>query len=147
MQLYAMQEFVYARSGMKTDWAAHRALAEFPEFQAGTGPLLLFGEMMFPWMFREIAQLTPFAQVADLLAEATDFPDLYDADRLAANTVPVVAVVYADDLYTPVEIQLRTAAAVGNTRVLRTDEFHHNGLMRNAPLMARLMAMAEEDDR
>lgn len=145
-QLYALQEFTYAGQGMSTNWAAHRALARFPEFVAEEGPLLLIGEMMFPWMFREIDQLKPFREVADLLAEATDFPDLYNLARLAANSVPVIAVVYSNDLYTPVELQLRTAAAVGNTRLLQTDEFHHNGLMRSAPLLKRMLKMAQTEE-
>jgi amino acid adenylation domain-containing protein len=143
--LYALQEFMYAQRGRRTGWAAHRVLADFPEFSSPSGPLLFFGEMMFPWMFREMAQLRPFAEVADLLADAADFPDLYDVERLAANTVPVVALVYDHDLYTPVSLQLRTAKAVGNTRVMRTDEFCHNGLMRNAALMERMLVRAGGD--
>jgi hypothetical protein len=34
MQLYALQEFIYAGRGQATGWAAHRALARFPEFDA-----------------------------------------------------------------------------------------------------------------
>ncbi|MEV7401902.1 alpha/beta fold hydrolase [Streptomyces sp. NPDC091267] len=146
MQLYALQEFVYARAGSKTGWAAHRALARFPAFAAdGDGPLLLFGEMMFPWMFEEISPLKPFKDVAHLLAGMTDYPDPYDLDVLAANEIPVVALVYAGDLYTPVELQLATAAVVGNTRLLMTEEFHHNGLMRNSGLFDRLLEMARAD--
>ncbi|MGW4063522.1 alpha/beta fold hydrolase [Amycolatopsis sp. NPDC004747] len=142
MQLYALQEFIYAGPGRPTGWAAHRALAKLPEFGAGADPLLLIGEMIYPWMFEEFGELRPFAEAADLLAGAADFPALYDLDRLAANEVPLVALVYDGDLYTPVELQLRTTEKVGNTQVLATGEFHHNGLMRNATLLERLLAMA-----
>jgi thioester reductase-like protein len=143
MQLYALQEFIYAGRGRATGWAAHRALARFPEFDAGAVPLLLIGEMIYPWMFEEFGELAPFAEVADILAGAADFRDLYDLDRLIDNEVPLVALVYAGDLYTPVELQLRTTEKMGNTQVLATDEFHHNGLMRNAALMERLLAIVQ----
>ncbi|MFJ8596777.1 hypothetical protein [Streptomyces sp. NPDC093598] len=141
MPLYALQEFIYAQPGKATRWAAHRLLGGLPEFAPDLEPLLLFGEMMYPWMFREITRLRPFAEAADLLAEADDFPALYDLDRLAANRVPLIALVYSHDLYTPVKLQHRTAQAVGNTRLVTTDDFHHNGLMRNGRLLARLLDM------
>jgi thioester reductase-like protein len=140
--LFAMQESIYARRGHATRWAAHRVLADFPEFGEEREPLLLYTEMMFPWMFREASQLRPFADAADLMAEAADLPDLYDPDRLARNEVPLFAVLYADDVYTPNDLQLETARTVANVHVLMTDEFHHNGLMRNGTLMARLLDMA-----
>jgi thioester reductase-like protein/pimeloyl-ACP methyl ester carboxylesterase len=142
--LYAMQEFAYARPGHATRWAAQRALASFPELACDADPLLLFGEMTFPWMFREITGLRPFADAAELLAEAADFPELYAPERLAANTVPVVALVYSGDLYTPEDLQRETAAAVGGTRLVVTDEFHHNGLVRNPALLERLVQTARE---
>ncbi|MFI5593239.1 alpha/beta fold hydrolase [Amycolatopsis sp. NPDC051758] len=146
MQLYALQEFIYAGPGRPTDWAAHRALARFPEFEAGAVPLLLIGEMIYPWMFEEFGELVPFAEAAGLLAGAADFRALYDLDRLTANEVPLVALVYDGDLYSPVELQLRSTEKVGNTQVLATDEFHHNGLMRNATLLERLLAMVKDGD-
>jgi len=70
---------------------ADRVLASFPEFGDEREPLLLFTEVMFPWMFREASQLRPFAEAADLLAQAADLLDLYEPDRLARNEVPVFA--------------------------------------------------------
>jgi thioester reductase-like protein len=147
MPLYALQEFIYAHAGYSTRWAAHRALAAFPAFDADAFPLLLFGEMIFPWMFREIAHLRPFAEVADLLASSEDFPDLYDPARLASNKVPLVALVYPGDPYTPEDLQRRTAEVVANTRLVVSPEFHHNGLMRNGELLARLLEMVEEGEQ
>jgi pimeloyl-ACP methyl ester carboxylesterase len=126
--LFALQEYTYGRSGTATAWAADRAIRDRPEFAAGADPLLFTGEMMYPWMFREIAALRPFAGAADLLAAADDWPALYDPDRLASNEVPIVAAVYADDMYVPAELSLRTAAAVGNLRTWVTNEFQHDGL-------------------
>jgi pimeloyl-ACP methyl ester carboxylesterase len=115
--IFALQEFCYGRPGAPTGWAAQRALDGYPQFAAGATPLMFTGEMMYPWMFAEIAALRPFAGAAGLLAAADDWPALYDPDRLAANEVPVAAAVYYDDMYVDADLQLRTARAMGNTRV------------------------------
>ena len=54
--------------------------------------VLLTGEMFFPWMYEQVRALRPFRAVAEELAGPRDWPALYDADRLAANEVPVAAV-------------------------------------------------------
>jgi pimeloyl-ACP methyl ester carboxylesterase len=140
--IYALQEFCYGRNGIATDWAAQRAVAADPAFADDADPLLFTGEMMFPWMFTEIAALRPFAAAADLLAEAKDWPDLYDPARLAANEVPLAAAVYFDDMYVDAELQLETARAVGNARAWVTNEYEHNGLgVGGKQIITRLMDM------
>jgi pimeloyl-ACP methyl ester carboxylesterase len=139
--IFALQEFTYGQGGRATGWAAERALAAHPEFAADATPLLFTGEMMYRWMFDEIAALRPFAGAADLLAAADDWPELYDPDRLAANEVPLVAAVYFDDMYVDADLQLTTARAVGNARAWVTNEWEHDGL-RDERVVARLIDMA-----
>ncbi len=140
--IFALQEFCYGRPGVATGWAAQRAIEARPEFAATADPLLFTGEMMYPWMFTDIAALRPFAGAADLLAAADDWPALYDPDRLAANEVPLVAAVYHDDMYVDADLQTETARAVGNTRVWVTNEYEHNGLRAaGEPVLRRLMDM------
>jgi len=140
--LYALQEYCYAQANGATDWAAARAMAARPEFAADATPLLFTGEMMFPWMFEQIAALRPFAGAAGLLAAATDWPVLYDPARLAANEVPVAAAVYADDMYVDAGLSLETAAAVGNVRTWVTNEHEHDGLRTSgAEVLSHLMDM------
>jgi len=139
----ALQEYVYGQGGTPTGWAADRVMATLPQFAADADPLLFTGEMMYPWMFREISALKPFAAAADLLAAYDDWPALYDPRRLAANEVPVVAAVYLDDMYVDADLQLRTAGAMGNTRVWVTNEYEHNGLrLAGDHILDRLMGMA-----
>jgi len=141
--LFALQEYTYGQSGRPTRWAADRALADHPQFAADADPLLFTGEMMYRWMFSEIRALRPFAAAADLLAEADDWPDLYDLPRLVANEVPVYAAVYFDDMYVDAGLQLQTAAAMGATRTWVTNEFEHNGLRAEGErVLGRLMDMA-----
>ncbi|MFE5591023.1 alpha/beta fold hydrolase [Streptomyces sp. NPDC056549] len=138
-----LQESLYGQGHGPTGWAAARALADFPEFTEDADPFLLTGEMMYPWMFREIRGLRPFADAADLLAARSDWPPLYDPRRLAANEVPVAAVVYHDDMYVDAGLSLRTAREVGALRVWVTNEWEHDGLAASGGrVLARLREMA-----
>lgn len=139
--LFALQEYCYGQPGSgPTAWAAQRALDAHPEFAEDRDPLLLTGETFFPWMFDEIRALRPFRGAADLLAARDDWGPLYDLERLAANTVPVLAAVYADDMYVDAGLSLDTAARVGAVRTWVTNEFEHDGLRVAAPrVLTRLL--------
>ncbi|MGI5269838.1 alpha/beta fold hydrolase [Nonomuraea sp. CA-218870] len=134
-----LQELIYAQ-GAATRWAAERLLP--PDFGAFG---MFTGEMAYPWMFDEIRALRPFKGAAELLAAADDWPPLYDPDRLAANEVPVAAVVYHDDMYVDAGLSLETAARVGNLRVWVTNEFEHDGFRMAADqIVPRLTRMVTD---
>ncbi|REK87626.1 alpha/beta fold hydrolase [Streptomyces inhibens] len=138
-----MQETLYGQGAGPTGWAASRALAGFSEFTEEADPLLFTGEMIYPWMFREIKGLRPFADAADLLAERADWPPLYDPHRLVANQVPLAAIVYHDDMYVDAGLSLGTAREVGATRVWVTNEWEHDGgNASGGRVLARLMDLA-----
>ena len=128
--LYAvLHESIYAQAGTgPTAWAAQAVRDADPAFATTARPLLLTGEMIYPWMFEQVAALRPFRPAAEALAERAEWPDLYDLDRLAANEVPVEAAVYFDDMFVDAGLSLDTASHVGNTRALVTNEFEHDGL-------------------
>ncbi|GAA4891427.1 alpha/beta fold hydrolase [Streptomyces coeruleoprunus] len=138
-----MQETIYGQGAGPTGWAAARALTCHPAFADDADPLLFTGEMIYPWMFRTITGLRPFADAADLLAAKSDWPPLYDPARLAANTVPLAAVVYHDDMYVDAGLSLRTARDIGNARVWVTNEWEHDGLTSSGGrVLSRLMDLA-----
>ncbi|WP_246063701.1 alpha/beta fold hydrolase [Nonomuraea longispora] len=124
----ALQESIYGSGPGATAWAAERERARHLAFAEGARPLLFTGEMIYPWMFREIRALRPFGPAVELLAERAAWPPLYDLDRLAANEVPVAAAVYFDDMYVDAGLQLDTAARVGNTQAWVTNEYEHDGI-------------------
>ena len=131
--LYAiLHESCYAQ-GKPTAWSAHRTRQSFPAFDAATSlaknqPPLLTGEMIFPWMLEEWTALATLAPAADELAQATNWPTLYDPTRLAANQVPVAAVIYHDDMFVPTETSLDTARRIRGLVPWVTNEFEHDGL-------------------
>ncbi|WP_435132567.1 alpha/beta fold hydrolase [Actinacidiphila sp. bgisy144] len=124
----ALQESIYGHGPGPTGWAAQAEHARHPHFAEDARPLLFTGEMIYPWMFEEIAELRPFRAAVELLAARESWPPLYDAPRLAANEVPVAAAVYHDDLYVDAQLQLDTAARVGNAQAWVTNEYEHDGV-------------------
>lgn len=141
--LYAlMHESIYGQ-GHATDWSAWRVLADHPEFLPGAEPLLLTGEMVYPWYFEQDPALRPLHNVAGLLAAKPDWKPLYDPARLAVNTVPVAAVVYTDDIYVDRGLSLETAGAIRGLQVWETADFHHDGIADDGEgIFARLLGMA-----
>ncbi|MEU6797373.1 alpha/beta fold hydrolase [Nonomuraea wenchangensis] len=124
----ALQESIYGHGPGPTGWAAEAERARHPRFAEEARPLLFTGEMIYPWMFEEIAELRPFRGAVELLAARPEWPPLYDHDRLAANEVPLAAAVYYDDMYVDAHLQLDTAARIGNARCWVTNEYEHDGV-------------------
>jgi proline iminopeptidase len=140
--LYAlMHESIYGQ-GEPTDWAALRVLQDFPEFRPDAAEPLLTGEMVYPWYFEQDPALRPLRNVAQLLAEKPDWKPLYDEKRLAANTVPVAAAVYSQDIYVDRDLSLETASAVRGLQVWETADFHHDGIADDGEgIFGRLLGM------
>ncbi|GAA1930295.1 alpha/beta fold hydrolase [Streptantibioticus ferralitis] len=137
-----LQEPCFAQDNRPTAWAARRIAGEHPRFAEDAAPLLFTGEMIYPWMFEEIRALRPFAEAAELLAAWTDWPPLYDPQRLAANQVPLAAVVYHDDMYVDADLSLRTVRQLGSARAWVTNEWEHDGVNASGDaVLSRLMDM------
>ncbi len=137
--IYAvLHEACYADGGV-TDWSAQRMLPDVYE-----DSILLTGEHVFPWMFADYPALAPLGEAAELLA-AREWPRLYDLAALAGNTVPVAAVIYADDMYVERVFSEETAARVGGMRTWLTSEYDHNGLRADgARILGRLLDLARD---
>lgn len=134
--LYAlMHESIYCQ-GSASAWAAHRVRSEFEQFDP-----YFTAEMFCPWLFEQDPALFPLRDCAELLAADTTWPALYNVDVLAANTVPVAAAVYAEDLYVDYTQSVHTAELVRNLRAWVTNEHAHDGLKTQAQVFGRLQAM------
>jgi pimeloyl-ACP methyl ester carboxylesterase len=146
--LYALlHEAIYAEPGTATRWAAHRVREELgvpaEGIHDGDGVLRLplTGEMVYPHTVSRDPALAPLAETAHLLAERTWDRPLYDAARLAANTVPVAAYLYTQDMYVDPVLSRATAAVTGGVTLVEDDVHHHDGLRRDgAEILDRLEA-------
>jgi pimeloyl-ACP methyl ester carboxylesterase len=139
-----LQEACYCE-GEASGYAASRVRGEFPQFDDPDGPFCFSGEMIYPWMFRDFARLVPLADVADIIARHADWPRLYDWERLEANTVPVAAAVYADDMYVERRFSEAVAERVPGLRAWITNEHDHDGLRAGSDgaVFQRLLSMLD----
>jgi pimeloyl-ACP methyl ester carboxylesterase len=138
--LYALlHEACYAEPGAVTGWSSQRVRdqlgppAEPVRESDGAERLPLVGENVFPSSVASDPALAALAEAADLLARRRWERPLYDRDRLAANTVPVVACVYARDMYVDPDLSRATAAATGGVTVVEDVMHHHDALRRCGP--------------
>ncbi|MCA9001703.1 MAG: alpha/beta hydrolase, partial [Planctomycetes bacterium] len=141
--LYALLHEGCYTQGFASNWSAARIQENFPAFDGEIpGHLFFTAEMIFPWMFEQHAALRGVAEAAELLAQKSDWPVLYDVIRLARNQVPIAAAIYHDDAYVPRELSLETAERVPNLRTWVTNTYEHNGLRADGPrIVKRLLGM------
>ena len=122
-----LHEACYAQ-GFSTNWSAQRIIEEYPIFSENTDNLYLTGEMLFPWMLDQYQSLKPFKNAANILAKKSDWPQLYDANMLSKNKIPIKAAVYTNDMYVERDFSLNLAKKVPNIQVWDTDIYEHNAL-------------------
>uniref|UniRef100_A6VY53 Alpha/beta hydrolase fold n=1 Tax=Marinomonas sp. (strain MWYL1) TaxID=400668 RepID=A6VY53_MARMS len=133
-----IHESIYGRPNESTSWAAHQLRDQFSEFVASNSPLMLTGEMIYPWMFEQITSLRPFTDAANSLADYQGYKPLYDLEKLAQNKVPVVAAVYHNDMYVPRELSLKTASQVANMQIWLTNSYEHDGVRQSTEVFCKL---------
>lgn len=150
--LYALvHEACYADAGIVTAWSAQRVRDQLGVPTAPVGDttsgqtrevLPLTGEMVYPHTVIADPALAPLASTAHDLAAREWTAPLYDPDRLAANTVPVAAAVYTQDMYVDPALSRRTAAATGAVTLVEDAQAHHDGLRRQGPALLDRLAAA-----
>ncbi|GAA1339203.1 alpha/beta fold hydrolase [Arthrobacter roseus] len=140
--LYAvMHESIYCQ-GSASNWSAERVLESHPGFSPTADEPLLFGEMVYQWYFEEDPALIPLKETAGILAQRTDWPDLYNLDVLAANTVPTAAAVYLDDIYVDHGLSMETVSRVRGLQAWESGDFHHDGIADDGEaIFRRLLSM------
>lgn len=159
-----LHESIYADGAFNspTNWAAHRAYIDkckaCSDFDytltcssSDDRPVLFFGEHVFPWMAEDFAELSGvgLTQVANSLASRTDWPKLYDAERMRAaldGKTSAAAAVYHEDMYVEFEASMKVAARGGpleKCKVWVTNEYQHSGLRDDgAKIFSKLLGMA-----
>lgn len=77
---------------------------------------MLFSTQIFRDMFSDYAELKDLREVADILAFANDWPELYDEEQLARNEVPVYSAAFYEDMYVNFELGRDTASKIKNCK-------------------------------
>jgi pimeloyl-ACP methyl ester carboxylesterase len=139
-----LHEMCYTQ-GAASRWSAQRIRSEFIDAEWAPGrPPSFTGEMIYPWMFDDYPRLNALRDVAEILAQEDRWPVLYDPARLARNTVPCAAAIYAEDMYVPRALSEQTAAAIAGLKPWLTNEYEHNGLRSSDAVFERLLAMLRD---
>lgn len=134
--IYAvLHESSYA-DGVPTRWSADRTMPD----HVREDPTLLGGEHLHRSLFAQSSELSPYAEVADVLAEHP-WDQLYFPDRLAQADVPVAAAVYAHDVFVPLVYSLETATLLPDCRTWVTSEYEHNGLRVDPAVLDHLLGL------
>lgn len=137
-----LHESIYCQQSA-SNWSAQRVRGQYDEFNyEADKPFLFTGEMVYPWFFEQFTNLKPLKHAANLLAEKSDWSQLYDLDTLANNQVPVAAAIYSEDMFVEMNYSLETAKQVGELKYWLTSEYEHNGIrMDGEHILDRLIAL------
>jgi len=143
--LYAiMHESIYCQGKGSSRWGAHRIRESTPQlnrlFNAVTSvstnaPVYFTGEMVFPWMFDDFAQLRKIKDAANEIASCSDWSQLYNVEVLEKNTVSIAAACYYEDMFVSFDLSQETLQKVGSTRQYITNEYLHDGIREQGALI------------
>ncbi|MDQ0725298.1 hypothetical protein [Microbacterium sp. W4I20] len=134
---FAFHESSYA-SGQATRWSAERT--EPTDFRDDAS--LFTGEHIRRDWTETVPAFQPWRDVALELAEF-EWPEIYDAEAIAASGATGAAAVYVNDVYVPLEFSLETARLLPGVEAWITSEHEHNGL-RSGTVLTRLIDLAHE---
>jgi hypothetical protein len=84
--------------------------------------------MVYPWMMEDYSEVRKLQGPAELIAETSEWPDLYDEAQLAKNTVPVYAAVYQEDMYVDYELSMETARKIQGCKVYTSNVMYHDAV-------------------
>jgi hypothetical protein len=125
-----LHESIYCQQ-FASQWAADQIRQQYAtqfNYLGGEQVFNFTGEMVYPWMFEQFANLKPLQQAANILAQKSDWPILYDLEQLKNNRVPVAAAIYFNDMYVDINYSLETVAAIANVKVWVSSDYEHNGI-------------------
>ena len=151
MPLYALIHEMCYLQGEASRWAADRVIVEYPEFAnrepdvESTKPIYFTGEMVLKKQFEDYDELHDLLPVAEILANKTDWPRLYDTEQLKKNTVPVFSATYVDDMYVDFDFACETARTINGCRNFVTNAMYHDALgSKSDDLVKQLIAMRDD---
>ncbi|KAJ4471627.1 alpha/beta-hydrolase [Lentinula aciculospora] len=137
-------------------WSADRIVQKHPQFSwsqikklSADEPIYFTGEMIFPQMFNDYANLRHLKGAAELLAQDSSWRPLYDLQQLAANEVKVSAATdneFKKIRYVPFELAQETAAKIRNTEQYITNQLFHSGIREDPKdVMKRLFQLSRRE--
>lgn len=112
---------------------------------ATSDPLFFSAEHIFPMHFETFTELRALREVAEKLAQTTDWPPLYAGHSLKENTVPVYAASYVEDLYVDYDFARHTASMIRGIKTFETNVMYHNALRaKSDEVLRQLFSLREQ---
>mmetsp|Transcript_14947 Transcript_14947/g.30749 ORF Transcript_14947/g.30749 Transcript_14947/m.30749 type:complete len:559 (+) Transcript_14947:59-1735(+) len=158
--IYALlHESIYLDGPTPSSWAASSALDSSPRLTSlfdytqtmsptNPSPVMLYGEMVYPFMFDDYAELKPLKDVANHLAERKDWSSLYVSRVPPSSPPPSAASIYHDDMYVDRNLSfscLEDGRALEYVKPYVTNEYQHSGLRyAGGDIFDKLMELAKD---
>ena len=158
-----LHESIYCDGeGEGSRWAAHRSLKDDAELSklfdyeeksregsADEDRVLFYGEMVFPWMLEDYAELKGMEEVAEELAEWREWGALYGEEKgVATKKNGAAAACYFNDMYVDLEMSVETTGKGGlleGVETFVTSEYEHSGLRDDGKtIFNKLYSMAQK---
>ncbi|KAG6919040.1 hypothetical protein DXG01_009750 [Tephrocybe rancida] len=128
--LYAiLHEPLYCQ-GRPSNWSAERVIKEYPQHSWGYMKTQDNQSPIFIDMMDDYSGLRALKGVSQLLAEYSDWPQLYDLEQLAKNTVKVTAATFVD-----FDLAQATASAVKNLEQYISNQHQHDALSKETQVV------------
>ncbi len=146
--IYAiLHEAIYCQGSIASKWAADRVVEKSSKFdlKAVDKEVYFTGEMIFKQNFEDYPQLEKLEQAAEVLAQTTDWSELYEIEQLKRNEVPVYSSTYIDDMYVDFELAQETAALIKGCKTFVTNAMYHDAPNKKGEELMRALFALKED--
>lgn len=133
-----LHEAIYCQ-GYSSAWAAARVKDSLAAFALDNTVPYFSGEIPSPHLWQDYSGLYAWRDVATALAQKTDWPQLYDLDALAKNTVPIEALLMTDDFYVNHDLAIDASACIGNIHLWHHKTWQHDALKKHGKHVIRTL--------
>lgn len=139
------------------NWSAERIISRAPEFAnlndkesvsartISSTPFYFTAEAITRSVYDDYPGLMPLKDLAEHLAQLSDWGPLYDIDQLAHNQVPLYAASYVDDQYVDFELAQATASMIKGTKTYITNSMYHDAVRAKADVLMRALIGLRDD--
>ena len=105
--------------------------------------------MVLPFFYDELSYLRPMKRVAQSLQDRTDWPKLYDLDKLRTCKTKTACALYLDDMFVDYDLAMNVVNNYmgPNVRVYATNEYMHSGIREDGKrIIDKMIAMLDDSD-
>ena len=149
-----MHESIYMNGdNNSSNWAAERAIKERASDWDPIAPeartTVFCSPARWSYRFSTMSYLQPMKSVAQALQDRTDWPKLYDLDKLRTCKTKTACALYLDDMFVDFDLAMNVVNNYmgPNVRVYATNEYMHSGIREDGKrIIDKMIAMLDDSD-